>query len=108
MTKRLPSDLARHWDHLRGHGCMVCRNAVDTVLHHARGGSMADFGYNVGGAQKASDWLVMPLCPHHHTGDQGIHKIGVQTWEDRYGRQITHLDRIEAMTGCNIWEKAKQ
>jgi hypothetical protein len=36
---------------------------------------------------KAVDWLAIPLCADHHTGDHGIHQRGTQTWEREYGDQ---------------------
>ena len=51
-------------------GCVVCRNAgfgeSPAELHHIREGQ--------GGAQRASNWLVIPLCPsHHRQGADSIH-----------------------------------
>jgi len=50
-------------------GCGMCRRMgypeTPAQLHHPRAG--------VGGAQRASDWLVVPLCPAHHTGSKGWH-----------------------------------
>lgn len=50
-------------------GCSMCRRMgypeTPAQLHHPRDG--------VGAAQRASDWLVIPLCPAHHTGSKGWH-----------------------------------
>lgn len=50
-------------------GCILCRvmglGQTPAQLHHVREGQ--------GMAQRASDWLVIPLCPDHHTGTRGIH-----------------------------------
>lgn len=61
-------------------GCIVCRayaEVVDetydppneqlqlTVIHHVRAGQ--------GGAQRAEDWLTMPLCVYDHVDKHGIH-----------------------------------
>lgn len=51
-------------------GCIACRNLENTrdvpaELHHPRTGQ--------GKSQRASDWLVVPLCPRHHEGKDGIH-----------------------------------
>lgn len=66
-------------------GCIVCRQyalvmdapyeAPDaslqlTVIHHLREGQ--------GGAQRAQNWLGVPLCVEHHTGNSGVHKNGNQ------------------------------
>lgn len=65
-------------------GCIACRYASDsagqknydppdpslqlTVIHHPREGQ--------GGAQRAQNWLGIPLCVEHHTGRLGVHKNG--------------------------------
>lgn len=51
-------------------GCIACRqleNALDVPaqLHHPRIGQ--------GRGQRANDWLSIPLCQRHHTGNDGIH-----------------------------------
>lgn len=50
-------------------GCILCRHLgygeTPAVIHHAREGE--------GGAQRAPNWLAIPLCPTHHTGKDGIH-----------------------------------
>lgn len=61
-------------------GCMACRQIPGdpyeapepslqlTVVHHPREGQ--------GGAQRAQDWLGIPLCVEHHTGRLGVHQNG--------------------------------
>ena len=44
--------------------CVVC-GAHGVHVHHVREGQ--------GMAQRASDWLTVPLCPACHTGPRGIH-----------------------------------
>jgi len=61
--------------------CCVCGNP-ESVPHHL-------IGYGFGGmGTKAPDYLTMPLCTDHHTGDVGIHKGGIfktyQAWEVGY------------------------
>lgn len=50
-------------------GCILCRRLgygeTPAILHHPRMGQ--------GGGERASDWLVIPLCPEHHVGKTGIH-----------------------------------
>ena len=50
-------------------GCILCRHAdlgeTPANLHHIREGQ--------GMGQRASDWLVIPLCKEHHQGNTGIH-----------------------------------
>jgi hypothetical protein len=44
-------------------GCLICGSPAQ--LHHPRMGQ--------GKAQRAQDWLVVPLCPTHHNPPEGIH-----------------------------------
>lgn len=50
-------------------GCICCylldNGYAPAQLHHIREGQ--------GMAQRASNWLVVPLCPDCHTGSNGIH-----------------------------------
>ena len=51
-------------------GCVLCRHLdlgeTPAILHHVREGQ--------GMSQRASDWLVVPLCPVHHADPKmGIH-----------------------------------
>lgn len=52
-----------------GLGCALCRRLgygeSPAQLHHPREGQ--------GMAQRASNWLVIPLCEPHHTGKNGWH-----------------------------------
>lgn len=58
-----------HLDRLFAHGCIACRllygTHVDPHIHHPR-----EFA---GGGEKADDWLAIPLCEPHHTGNGGVH-----------------------------------
>jgi hypothetical protein len=59
----------RHLGRVAALGCAVCRRLgyLDTPaeVHHPR--------FAAGMAQRASDWLVIPVCPAHHRGANGIH-----------------------------------
>lgn len=50
-------------------GCILCADlgfaGTPANLHHVREGQ--------GLSQRASDWLVIPLCKAHHQGKGGIH-----------------------------------
>lgn len=64
-------------------GCLICGQAAQ--LHHPREGE--------GGAQRAQDWLVVPLCADHHHAPNGIHSR--QTFYTRH--RLDELDLL-AMT----------
>ena len=60
MTK----DEKHYLDRVANLSCAVC-GAEGVHIHHAREGQ--------GMAQRAQNWLAIPLCPTCHTGPQGIH-----------------------------------
>lgn len=62
-------------------------------IHHPR--------FLAGGAQKASHWDAIPLCPiHHRTGGyrMALH-AGQEAWEARFGTEAELLDQVRALTG---------
>lgn len=72
-------------------GCVLCWHlqgeGSPAQVHHIREGQ--------GAAQRASDFLTIPLCPEHHTGSSGVHGLGRKGFENRY--KLTELDLL-AMT----------
>ena len=64
-------------------GCVVCRwyceenDLPPCNIHHIRD--------KTGMGMKDAD--MIPLCHTHHQGKLGIHQIGKETWEKRYGTQ---------------------
>lgn len=68
-------------------GCMACRllgyGDTPAQLHHVREGQ--------GMAQRASDWLVIPLCREHHQGKNGIHGHGFEAMN-----KLTEMDLLAA------------
>lgn len=82
-------------------GCMICE-MVPASIHHCIGGSIADAGIVHGKSQKNSDWLVLPLCYNHHQGREGLHQIGVRTWESRYQTQVSFLNDLAAKVSFDL------
>ena len=60
-----------HMGRIKGMRCICCElldmpQDSATDVHHIRAGQ--------GGAQRADDWLTVPLCHEtHHQGPKGIH-----------------------------------
>jgi Recombination enhancement, RecA-dependent nuclease len=58
-----------HMGRVAALGCVICRLLGDgptpAQVHHIRTGQ--------GAAQRAGDYLTVPLCEMHHTGPTGIH-----------------------------------
>jgi hypothetical protein len=71
---------ARHMGKVAALGCVLCRRLgfgfVAAEVHHLRCWA--------GGAERASDFLTIGLCPPHHRGDEGIHGLGPRAFERRY------------------------
>ena len=54
----------RHLDRVASLPCCLCGESPVQV-HHIR--------HSQGMAQRASNWLTVPLCPSCHTGPKGVH-----------------------------------
>lgn len=78
-------------------GCLICGQLAQ--LHHCKGGSMREVGVHKGWGQKTGDENIIPLCLDHHTGANGIHTIGVLTWEACYGAQREWLAYVGQRIG---------
>lgn len=100
----MDKECAVHWQRVAELGCIL--GGGPAQLHHAYGGSMRDLGIHKGIGQKTSDWFVLPLSMRYHTGECGIHLLGVVEWERRYGTQVAHLDDVCRKLGYNVWIKA--
>ncbi len=84
----MSSAAKRHKSRVAALGCILCRNLgygeTPPQLHHVREGQ--------GMSQRASDMLVIPLCPEHHQGGTGLHGLGTREFERRY--KTTELDLL--------------
>ena len=71
---------ARHLDRLANLGCILCKHLFGCYsaaeIHHPKEWT--------GAAQRASDWLAMPLCAEHHRGASGVHGLGKKGFYARY------------------------
>jgi hypothetical protein len=61
-------------------GCILCKTLghgdTPAEIHHPREWA--------GAAQRASNWLAVPLCPEHHRGASGVHGLGTKGFYARY------------------------
>jgi hypothetical protein len=73
----------RHMDRVAALRCLICRRPA--CVHHVREGQ--------GMSQRASNFLVIPLCPDHHTdGGLGVaFHAGSKTFERIYGSELDLL-----------------
>lgn len=76
-------------DRVAGLGCILCWflgwGQTPAELHHPRTG--------MGMGMRASDRDVIPLCPPHHRGNEGLHGLGRKAFERRY--KVTEMDLLE-------------
>lgn len=99
MAKRRSATKAerQYMDRVARLGCIVCRNEfgvyTEAGIHHIRSGQ--------GGAQRASNYEVLPLCgAHHQTGGHGVAiHAGQQTWESLYGTELELLAQVQRLIG---------
>jgi hypothetical protein len=80
--------LKKHMNRVAELGCVVCWRMSGVMgtpaqLHHPREGQ--------GGAQRGSNWLVIPLCPYHHVVPHGIHG-------DRTDMKILKVDEMDLLS----------
>lgn len=98
--------VSKHEKNLREMRCVVTRNPFIT-LHHCHGGSMKEMGWHVGVAQKQNPFLQIPLKGDYHVGDMGIDSgMGVETWEQKFGRQWDHLIWVNDQLPYNLFAQA--
>ena len=102
--------VSKHEKNLRSRCCMVTWRRPVT-LHHCHGGSMLVLGpefQNPGMGERNNPFLQIPLLLEYHTGNSGIDgSMGVQSWEEAYGRQTSLLHDVNKQLDYDLWEQAK-
>lgn len=113
----VPKEIRDHWQRVVKLGCCVTFSDLASI-HHVHGGSIREaLGKQgmPGIGQKQNPWLVIPLHPRLHYGQDGIDSgtgqdKGVVAWEARHGRQIDYLrkvrEQIKVRHGYCIFERA--
>jgi hypothetical protein len=86
----------RYMGRVAGVGCLVCQRLgygySPAVVHHLK--------EECGAGQRQSNYLVIPLCPTHHTdGGPGVaYHAGFRQFERIYGTELDLLSAtIEAL-----------
>lgn len=73
---------------VRDIGCIVCLRKLKVYspasIHHAL----------TGGGGRKDETKVLPLCPRHHVGKDGIHALGRKKWQSIYGTEQELLDQV--------------
>jgi len=73
-------------------GCIIC-GGIPEIHHNTK---------NRGYGAKSSNYDIMGLCPHHHRGEEGIHHIGVKTWESKYNDQDLLVRNVKIIIYTDI------
>ncbi len=66
-------------------GCYICGQGAE--IHHNTN--------NRAYSKKSSNFNIIPLCPNHHRGQDGIHHIGVKKWESIFGDQDKIVEKVK-------------
>ncbi|NNJ74550.1 MAG: DUF968 domain-containing protein [Anderseniella sp.] len=80
-------------------GCIIKDCGKPAALHHPR--------FAVGMSQRASDFLVIPLCPdHHQNGGHGVAiHAGQATFEQNFGSEpellAQTIERLQEEQQCH-------
>ena len=64
--------------------CLVCE-------HMGLGETPADVHHIIEGQRRVSHYCTVPLCPEHHRGESGIHKLHRHEFEARYKLSVLDL-----------------
>jgi Putative HNHc nuclease len=86
----LPRYNKAHIAKLHELACVVTGSRCDEV-HHPKG-----LGWGCGMGQKAPDETAIPLCRRVH---DEYHRIGVKSWEAKYGTHEIHLAKTRKLLG---------
>ena len=77
------------WSRIAEFGCMICGSPAE--IHHC---------FTGGGGRKNHD-KVIPLCPEHHRGAQGIDGrhfgMSKKKWQTIYGTEQELLDKLNSL-----------
>lgn len=94
MTKRATADERRYMGLVAELGCCICNRPAE--IHHITTG--------VGMSQRASNYDIIPLCPHHHRHGplgEAIH-AGKRTWEHIHGSELDYRNAVRKVLGYTI------
>lgn len=90
----------RHMDRVQALGCIVCSDCLGihgtpAIIHHLRTGQEK---------MRAPHSWTLPICPtHHQHSGQGIHDMGRDQFEHKYGiSEVQLLIRVMERIGAPV------
>lgn len=81
MAKQATPAEKRYMGRVAELGCLVCQRPAQ--VHHIREGQ--------GASERASNWLTVPLCQDHHTGEFSVHGSMSREFKNIYGSELDLL-----------------
>lgn len=89
MKKSATKEERKHMEKVASLGCIICGSPCQ--IHHLR------FGMGMG--QRNSHFKTIGLCHYHHTGKEGIHTIGIKSWQKKYGTELELHEKVRQQLG---------
>ena len=92
----------KHMGRVAELGCAVCRRmgypGTPAEIHHRRAG--------MGLGRRASHMDVIPLCPEHHRGATGLHRLGTRGFSKHWGYdEVDLLEDVAELLKGDSYEK---
>lgn len=91
-----------HCNFVRSHACCNCSSMASIEVAHVRIGSGAGMG------QKPDDWRTVSLCGGPYGCHAEQHRMGEQTFWDRYAREKGHSVQTLIDAFCKSSPKAAE
>lgn len=92
MKKRASKEERAYMGMVAELGCLIC-GGIPEIHHNTK---------NRGYGAKSSNYDIIPICYKHHRGEEGIHHIGVKTWEAKYGDQDDLVNQVKLRVYTHI------
>jgi hypothetical protein len=100
----------RYWSQVASLGCLVCGGLAEIAHAAGRPSVTARLQEPKAKGKKLPrmDWLVVPLCMHHHRMSVDALDLNPRLFEERYGPVAGHIDRIAERFGVPVWDLARE
>jgi|GEM_PF-3860208 hypothetical protein len=112
------AEIERYWKLIVRYGCITLIGddlavacGAPAEIAHCHGGSIVERMQEPkakGRKLPRYDWLVLPICPHHHRLTTFGLDHGPLRWEQRHGPQAVYLDHLIRRTGVDVWARARR
>jgi hypothetical protein len=101
------ADVKRYWDRVAALRCVVCYSPAEIAHAHGPSVTLRMMEPKAKGKKLARyDWLVLPLCPHHHRWNHEALDNNPRRFEECHGKVADWIDYLCAWSGLNLWALA--